>query len=180
MSNRVVVFLQTMGNRAGDSIVSLGAVGDDRDELSLNISLKSCLEFGLKTDPTTLLWWLKQPPESRACITDPHAAEIDHALGRFSHWLKDHEFDGELWTLRSSWAMPILEAAFKACDRPIPWTHRAPRCLRTLSGFLKSVEAPDSWTPDCTNISIQDARANYAWLNQRTTYQLMLNTSSSR
>ena len=65
----VMVDLETLGRRAGCSILSIGAVAFDAEtgtmgpEFYMVVKMASCEKHGLHTDPETVAWWKKQNPD---------------------------------------------------------------------------------------------------------------------
>lgn len=134
--------LETMGLRPGCSILSIGAVsfgpGWIEEELGFkrNVSLQSCLNFGLTIDPSAEKWWSEQSPEARAALKDPEPVDLDLALYDFSIWYAEGKHS-RVWSHGQSADIPWLEAAYDAVKVRIPgitvpWHYRDGRDTRTL------------------------------------------------
>lgn len=84
--NDVMIDLETLGKRAGCSILSIGAVAFDRSglgpELYTVARLDSCEKAGLHIDPDTVAWWEKQNPEARKVLKQARAARGNKALDK--------------------------------------------------------------------------------------------------
>lgn len=93
----------------------------------------------LHRDERTVKWWSEQSDEAQAAFADP--VDLRVALGRFSNWLCDVSeniyvsstglSNIRLWSHGPAFDPPILAAAYRAVDLPVPWHYRAPRDTRT-------------------------------------------------
>ncbi len=148
MSN-CMVDLETLGTRAGCTIMSIGAVMFDPESRTLGakfyvtINRKSCAAHGLHEDPKTLEWWGNQSHEARKIFDEVSSSNswgLPTALNSFRHYLRDHgaervkvwgngaDFDNAI--LQSAWA-----AAYPVNNVPPLWDHWDNRCYRTLKGL---------------------------------------------
>lgn len=90
-------------------------------------------KYPLHRDERTVQWWSEQSDEAQAAFANP--VDLRYVLERFSDWIGDMT-DGEpttlhLWSHGAHFDGPILAAAYRACDLPVPWHYRAPRDTRT-------------------------------------------------
>ena len=146
--NNVMVDLETLGRRAGCVIVSVGAVKFDPQTGFVDmdntfykaITVESAMRYGLRVDPDTLRWWMRQSDKARAVFDDPNAVSIQSALVQFAEWVnEDGEYDNiKLWGNGASFDNPILAAGFEAIDVIQPWQFWNDRCYRT-----KKAERPE-------------------------------------
>jgi len=93
----VMVDLETLGRRAGCSILSIGAVAFDAEtgnmgpEFYMVIKMASCEKHGLHTDQDTVAWWEKQSPEAQKVLKQARAArgnkDLGKALAQFNTYL---------------------------------------------------------------------------------------------
>ena len=139
--NNVMVDLETLGRRAGCVIVSVGAVKfdpqtgfvDTDNTFYKAITVESAMRYGLRVDPDTLRWWMRQSDAARAVFDDPNATSIQAALVQFAVWVsEDGEYDNvKMWGNGASFDNPILAAGFEAVDIIQPWQFWNDRCYRT-------------------------------------------------
>ena len=111
---RVMVDLETLGNRAGCPIAAIGAVkfGCDIEGVDVfyaRVDLRSCERAGLRPDMDTILWWLRQAPEAQREMTDTTGRKpLVEVLREFTVWCGPVS---ELWGNGASFDPPILGAA---------------------------------------------------------------------
>lgn len=141
-STDVMVDIETMGRRPYCPILSIGAVRFDTDpnrflvadpEADLfyqPIRLASCLDVGLKVDADTLIWWTQQDDKARSVLNDPSAVDLPIALDAFTDWLNSRP--DRLWGNSARFDFGILEAAYVACGKEVPWQFWRERCYRTI------------------------------------------------
>lgn len=98
-------------------------------------------KYQLQRDPATVKWWSEQSEEAQVAFADP--VDLKTALTRFTTWLDnvtrdpvvieplEKRLNVRLWSHGPAFDPPILAAAYKACNLPIPWHHRTPRDTRT-------------------------------------------------
>lgn len=131
--DHLMVDIETMGNKSGCAIVSIGAIrfnidtGETGEEFYRNISLESCLKAGLTVQADTIMWWLNQSKESRDSLKSDRCS-INEAMYAFKYF-----YNNELiWANSPRFDLEIIAAAFNKCDDDIPWDFRKERCCRTL------------------------------------------------
>lgn len=147
-----MVDLETLGNRSGCVILSIGAVMMDLNTMTLGpefyspISRASCEELGLHVDMDTIAWWRKQSPEARKVLSDaesPEAPPMPLVLRAFGGWMQSHccgEMDQRrLWGNGASFDAPILTEAFRLCCIKRPWPYWGDMCFRTVSNLNRHI-----------------------------------------
>lgn len=138
--------LETMGTRAGAAIISIGAVlFDPRGNEVVGqyyqvIDHASCVKYGLKIDPDTILWWMRQSDAARGALCNPSIDRVDlkEALVDFACWLPSKGV--RIWGNGSDFDNTILGAAYDAVGMPQPWNFWNNRCYRTVKNMKPSVE----------------------------------------
>lgn len=145
----LMVDLETMGNKPGAPIVSVGAVffdpssGTTGAEHYQVIDLESSMSFGAKPDASTILWWLKQSPEARSAIVVDDTVGLVEALEQLLDFIAENAANGsknvQLWGNGSSFDCSLLEAAFELADTPFPIPHWNYRDVRTVVELGKAV-----------------------------------------
>jgi DNA polymerase III epsilon subunit-like protein len=146
MFTDVMLDLETMGSTSNSAIVSIGAVefnietGETGREFYRVVNLKSCLDFGLKIDASTVYWWLQQSQDARDAICDKNNDEIQNVLHEFSLWMNDSIQDIQIWGNGSRFDIGILSDAYIACKLKIPWNYTKERDVRTLVAFAPQIK----------------------------------------
>lgn len=138
MRKDIMVDTETLGNKPGCVILSIGAVLFDpfgglntpRITFYRTIDIMSCLMAGLTVDAGTVAWWQKQSPEARAALT-VDTASIHKVLAAFQFFCKENGLD-RVWCQGATFDAPILEAAFDKCKLDIPWRFTQVRDTRTI------------------------------------------------
>jgi hypothetical protein len=143
----IMVDIETMGNESNSAIVSIGAVefnmetGETGQEFYANVSLKSCLDAGLKVNADTVMWWMKQGDEARKTLTVGESKNIIQALDEFSSFV---EFCGgkecQAWGNSARFDLGILTDAYNKINVKTPWDFRNERCVRTLASFSPQIK----------------------------------------
>jgi hypothetical protein len=141
----VMIDLETLGNRPGCAILSLGAVGFDPKQGEISdgvpfyavINTDSCVCAGLGFDRETLDWWGRQAVEARTVLEAARSLnsfQLATVLERFELFL--NEFGGKksvrIWGNGADFDNPILAAAYRAIGKEVPWSFWNSRCYRTL------------------------------------------------
>lgn len=139
----VMVDLETLGTRAGCSILSIGAVFFDVEhglgsELYTVVRRDSCLDAGLTEDPDTLAWWRRQSPEAQevlACAGNETVAyTLTNALEEFRQFIK-LSTSVKVWGNGADFDNPILVAAYHAVNARQAWAAFNGRCYRTIKNL---------------------------------------------
>lgn len=132
----LMIDIETLGNRPGSVILSIGAVAFDADtgeigeEFYAAIDPETASKVGLTTDISTMLWWMKQSEAAREAAFSGKRS-INMALTELSIFVKWQE-PSRVWAKPPSFDLVMLEAAFRACDQDIPWHFRVHRDCRTI------------------------------------------------
>lgn len=147
----VMVDLETLGRRAGCSILSIGAVAFDAEtgklgpELYTVIKVASCEAVGLHTDPDTVAWWEKQNPEAQKVLKQARAARgnkaLDKALIGFNEYLAQFGPKAvRVWGNGSDFDNAILINCYAATNLTAGWEFWNSRCFRTLKGMAPHIK----------------------------------------
>lgn len=149
--------IETLGTDPGSVVLSLAAVefsifdGDDAshgvnlvtgEEFFRTITLRSSVNAGLKIDPGTLEWWLKQDSKIlKESLTN--GIPLDDALAQFTQW-KNLNGITHLWGNSVRFDLGLLEACYDAAKKSRPWNHRYEMCYRTMKNMfpLSAYERP--------------------------------------
>jgi len=152
MKTQVMIDIETLGTKPGSVIVALGAIRFDKyttyQGFYQKIDAKSCVELGLKMDPDTVMWWLKQADEPRQEITKP-GIHLSEALIRFNDWISsfpENEKETKVWGNGSDFDNVLLSSAYDAADIKRPWSYSNNRCYRTIKNLYPEIPLDRSGT----------------------------------
>lgn len=140
--NNVMVDLETLGNGSHSVIISMGAVRFNEtglfDVFYRRVDPQSCVDVGLRSDMSTIMWWMQQSDEARAAFKEKgdHIADV---LAEFAVWMPRNAC---LWGNGATFDNVILSNAYKAVALPQPWEFWNDRCYRTMKNLFKDVPAP--------------------------------------
>lgn len=158
--NDVMLDLETIGTEANSVITSINAVefdietGQIREEFKQSITIKSCVDAGLKLDHKTFIWWLGQPEASRMKLIEDNdlAKPLKTVLKNFAVWLANlnqvHRRDYRtyndtvrVWGRGPRFDCGLLSSAYEAIreDRT-PWDFRNERCVRTMEMLAPDIK----------------------------------------
>lgn len=151
MSYPVMIDLETLGQRPGCAITSIGAVKFDPrggwigDAFHIHIDVDSSVRHGLHCDIKTVMWWLGQGDDARRVMTQGQrdAAPLFTALDAFAAFFADSP---AIWCNGASFDFPILTAAYHALQETPPWQYWQEYDLRTLKGLNKTLRIERSGT----------------------------------
>lgn len=159
--NKCMVDLETLGNKPGCSIISIGAVMFDEDTGQLGatfyvtISRESNIRYGLVEDEATLKWWGEQSSEARTLLNEVRmgGTPLPQALAMFTEFLVTTQYTDWVYkdqmTLEKSKIMDrltmwgngadfdnaILAVAYDKVNGVPPWKFWNNRCYRTLKNL---------------------------------------------
>jgi hypothetical protein len=140
----VMLDLETMGNRAGCAIVSIGAVefnlntGEIGRQFYDRVALQSCLDAGLFIQASTLYWWMQQGDEARMELCKP-ADPLKNVLEQFSSFIMQLG-EIQIWGDGAAFDLSILKAAYYAIKEKEPWYFRNERDVRTIVMFAPEIK----------------------------------------
>lgn len=138
------VDIETLGTRPGDVILSIGAclftpeTGEILSEIDLSINQLSCREVGMRAQKSTIEWWQKQPSEAQTAAFKGQYS-IQEALARFTAWLPR---DPLVYGNGASFDNVLIESAYRAIGKDVPWPYWNNRCYRTLSNMFLTQNVP--------------------------------------
>lgn len=147
----IMVDLETLGTEPGSVILSIGAVhfrdGEIHSGFQESIAPKSCMQLGMKADPSTMLWWMEQSEEARAQLLNGqlHAKPMSDVLREFIKWVSQCTGgcldlkNVRIWGNGASFDCALLMAAYRRADIPVPWKYSGERCYRTVKALNPDV-----------------------------------------
>lgn len=129
----IMLDLETMGTAPGSAVVQIGAVEFSiyrvGEPLLITISLESCVAAGMRIDPLTVMWWMKQSDAARESLTK-ETVPIRDGLQAFSDWAGKEKVC--IWGDGASFDNALLASAYRACRITLPWHYSGDRCFRTM------------------------------------------------
>ncbi|CAL8981568.1 hypothetical protein RHODGE_RHODGE_02807 [Rhodoplanes serenus] len=148
-SLHLMIDIETLGTAPDAAILSVGAcyfvpfaVADESiigSAYYAAVAPASAIAEG-SIDSDTLRWWLTQPEEQRAEAfggTTPLrlalAGLVDFVRRCAPDWV---------WANAPQFDLVILESAMRRLAIEVPWSYRAPRCVRTLKALAGDLVAP--------------------------------------
>lgn len=145
MMNDVMVDLETLGIVPGCVILSIGAVGFDNSGLGNEfyriISVRSCLDAGLKIRQDTLDWWQQQNDEAKKIlqlVKEKEATPLADALNDFNTFLSQYN-NVKVWGNGASFDNAILLYAYDAVGIDPHWKFYNNMCYRTVKTINSDV-----------------------------------------
>ena len=137
-----MVDIETMGTLHNSAIVSIGAVEfDPFDEVLTEhtfyekIDLDDCIKHGMTVTAATIKWWMQQSDDARSELTGRDQKGLEITMDLFNNYLQGHSMnmpDLRIWSHGVSFDAVLLESAYRACDRKVPWKYDGVRCTRTI------------------------------------------------
>lgn len=133
----IMLDLETMGTAPGSAIVQIGAVEFSiykvGDPLLITVSLESCVAAGMRIDPSTVMWWMRQSDAARqALLTD--SVPIREGLQSFADWVGKEKVC--IWGDGAAFDNALLASAYRACRIALPWHYSCDRCFRTMKNVF--------------------------------------------
>lgn len=148
MKREYMLDLETMGVAPDSAIISIGLVVMDMDMLAIrdsarwNVDLKSCVRYGLKMDPNTVMWWMGQSDEARGALHDPPPEDLEDVLADIiSRFYDDDSYP--TWGNGAAFDLPIFRNAFDAVGLPNPVIYHHERCYRTMKALFPEIKPPE-------------------------------------
>jgi len=142
MPTHVMIDIETMGIGPESAILSIGAVkfnpmaqaGEVDDCFHVGIDLASCVSHGLKTDPSTIMWWMSEDRnEARQALHALQRVDLWEALDGFGQWFGQSSLP--VWGNGATFDNVILRNAFARTQQACPWKFWDDKCYRTLKGL---------------------------------------------
>jgi len=137
--------LETMGNKSGAALISIGAVefdintGETGREFYERINLQSSIDAGLIINGSTVYWWLQQNEKARMEVCKP-ADSLHNVLEKLRSFIACLG-DFEIWGNGLRFDVGILEDAYVALGyNEMPWNFRKERDVRTLVAFSPEIK----------------------------------------
>jgi len=143
MKNHLMLDLETLGVNPGCAILSFAAMpfdlktGTTSEPFYTTIDLNSSINAGLKIEPDTFKWWMKQNDQARGLVSKT-GLSLEEALRDFQYFISI-QFAGDpfsVWGNSSSFDCSILKSAYDICKLDLPWNVFNERDYRTVKGLF--------------------------------------------
>lgn len=148
--NDIMLDIETLGTTPGHIVTSFCAIPfslegsyNSSDEFYQSISIKSSLKAGLKIDPFTIMWWMRQNDDSRANFEalDHSGSDLKEVLLQFANWLIVYP-KATFWGNGNRFDCGILEGAYQSLGLSAPWITKNERDMRTyIMGYEEHYES---------------------------------------
>jgi hypothetical protein len=143
----VMVDLETLGTRAGCTVLSIGAVAFDSTTMQLGaemyavIARKSCRDAGLHEDEDTVAWWSAQSVEARAVLDAAESGiPLSHAMTMLTNYLAQFGLGNvRVWGNGADFDNAMLITCYSVVGEKQPWKYSNNRCYRTLKSMYPQV-----------------------------------------
>lgn len=143
MLDNIMLDIETLGDRPGSVILTIGAcafdirTGEIGKEFYVNVTRESCEAYGLTVNERTLKWWSEQSEEAQAALYSEDALSLPDALNAFTRFCIDVRKElpnGKMfmWGNDTAFDLVLMECAYRACDKVEPWQFWEHRSVRTL------------------------------------------------
>lgn len=138
-----MVDLETWGKTAGMALRSIGARQFDPysdkigEKFYANISKESCLEVGLKIDPSTEAWWTLPKNAGAAKTLEKDQRHVAEVMRDYCNWFRENRLLFT-WSQGANFDQPLLDAACEVVgigENDRPWKFWDSRCTRTAYGM---------------------------------------------
>lgn len=158
-----MVDIETVGTAHNAAILSIAAVrfdslsrSDSIKTLEILIDVDSCFNAGLSWDEGTIKWWSQQSKEIqfKAFEQQPRIS-LTEALDQLSHFVSG---SSRLWCQGMNFDPVILESAYIATDKFLPWKYWQWRDSRTLMSMFRNLPKKDSNAHDALYDAVWQAK----------------------
>lgn len=153
--------LETLGNRPGAIIASIGAVkfggGIIHDQFYARIDVRSAERAGLCCDADTVLWWMGKDDAARQELRKG-GRDIHDVLQELAEWAG---VDAAVWGNSATFDNVLLADAYRVCGMEPFWHHSGDRCYRTIRNTIPGIAPlyPTFLTGETPHNALDDARA---------------------
>lgn len=158
-----MVDIETVGTAHNSAILSIAAVRFDSlsrsnriETLELLIDVDSCFQAGLSWDEGTMKWWSKQSPEAQFKAFDQQPRlDLSSALDQLTQFISN---SSRLWCQGMNFDPVILESAYIATGKFLPWKYWQWRDSRTLMSMLQDLPKKDGTAHDALYDAVWQAK----------------------
>jgi hypothetical protein len=142
-----MIDLETLGQRAGCVVLSIGAVAFDPIRRTIDpegfycvVNKRDCLDRGLTVDASTVAWWERQDPIAQQVLAeaDTTGIKLETALCQLDAFFRSRLTSSRTiipWSCGADFDLPILVECYHRCGIQLPWKFWDSRCFRTLKAL---------------------------------------------
>lgn len=129
--NDIMLDIETMATANNAVITQIGAcyfnreTGEVGEKFLINVSMESCVKYGLVINAETVAWWFSQK-ENVTFLDNPQPLHV--ALAEFSKFVK---YNTPIWS-HATFDFVVVMNAFRAVGLPAPMHYTKARDIRTL------------------------------------------------
>lgn len=138
-----MVDIETFGNKPYSVITSIGAVkfggGKILDEFYIRVCPKSCVNFRLRMDVDTVMWWLGQNKEAMEEMTHKDRETLPNAMDQFSKFLGTGK-NIRVWGNGASFDNVLIGCAYDVLKKERPWPFYNDMCYRTIKNLHPDIK----------------------------------------
>lgn len=165
LGDNVMLDLETLGNKSGCAILSIGATAFTAKEITAEthifVSAENSAALGLGFDVSTVLWWMGQSEAARQSLLEGQkkALPVVNALAAFTGFINDATVGiggVKVWGNGASFDNTILSHVYALLGVPRPWQFWNDRCYRTIKNQYSDVHFIK---PRVAHDALEDARA---------------------
>lgn len=139
----LMIDLETLGTAPGSVITQIGlcafnsrdpSEGAEFEGALIHVNPQSCLDLGMSVSWSTIQWWLQQDEAARMTMARPAVScSLPDALEQLDQFiLRSMAMGFFVWGNGSGFDVTLIEVAYRACNRAVPWSYRNVRDQRTL------------------------------------------------
>lgn len=140
--NQLMVDVECMGTTSEAALMSIGAAFFNLETYEVGpsfcmpIHLATSVSLGMKMEPATVLWWLRQSDAARRGITFG-LNDITKVLREFKEFYVSNcrPQDTRTWANSARFDLGILETAYRLAGVDVPWRWNLETCFRTVRGL---------------------------------------------
>lgn len=145
MAEHVMIDLETLGTSHDAVILSIGAVKFDpetntiSDRFHVGVEPESCVQWGLRMDPKTVMWWMGFEREAaRNRLVAMQKLDLPTVLEGFQMWYGLQSLP--TWGNGATFDNVILRTAYEKLEMPCPWQFWDDRCYRTMKNLRPDIK----------------------------------------
>lgn len=138
----VMIDIETFGTNNEAVVISIGAAKftdmDIIDSFHVAIDPQDCVNYGLKMDAGTILWWMgEERSEARKQWLSFDKLDLYSALSGFAEWYGDKSLP--TWGNGATFDNVVLRSAFNKANIMCPWKYWDDRCYRTMKNLNPAI-----------------------------------------
>ena len=151
-----IVDLESLSRKNTGALLSIGVILFDQEFNEVDepffeaIELQSCLDVGCHVEADTFYWWMQQSDGAREALFGTKALDdrdndiyvrknLSHVLHLLTTYLHKYNVRG-IWGNGASFDLGMLQNAYHAVGKQIPWKYSFERDIRTIVAMRPSIK----------------------------------------